>query len=91
MKQAFKTIYTDAEFRQLIRDEVRAVLNDEQGQVAAMEPEGFISIDQAAEFLKMEKSTIYTKTSKGEIPFTKSGKRVLFKKSDLTRWISERK
>lgn len=91
-----RTAYSDSEFRQLIRDEARliireeltAILNNEGEQIGATSQEGYINAEQAAEFLKMKVSTIYDKTSKGVIPFIKKGKRVLFKKSELTAWLN---
>lgn len=96
MEKTIKTTYSDLEYRQLIKDEVRqvvreelqALLNNEAGQVGANDQEGFININQAAEFLKVARQTLYTKTSAGSIPFTKKGKRLLFKKSELTAWLN---
>ena len=88
MKKTIKTNFTEAELRQIIREEVRAVLNNEDNQVAGTDQEGFINLDQAAEFLKVAKQTLYTKTSAGTIPFTKKGKRLLFKKSELAAWLN---
>ncbi|RZJ70266.1 MAG: DNA-binding protein [Flavobacterium sp.] len=42
-----------------------------------------MDISQAVELLKLTKSTIYTKVSRGEIPAFKSGKRLLFSKAEL--------
>ena len=39
--------------------------------------EEFLNIDQACEFLKLAKPTIYTLTCKKKIPFFKKGKKVL--------------
>lgn len=42
-----------------------------------------LNIVEAAEFLKFTKSTVYTKVSRGELPAFKSGKRLLFNKTEL--------
>ena len=42
-----------------------------------------MDISKAVEFLKLTKSTIYTKVSRGELPAFKSGKRLLFNKLEL--------
>jgi excisionase family DNA binding protein len=89
MKKVIKTEFTEAEIRQIIREEVRAVLYNEDGQVAGTDQEGFINLDQAAEFLKVAKQTLYARTSAGTIPFVKKGKRLLFKKSELAAWLNE--
>lgn len=51
--------------------------------------EEFLTVDQAAEFLKLTVPTLYSKVSRGEIPVSKPGKRLYFKKSELLKWINE--
>lgn len=46
-----------------------------------------IGIDEAIELLGIAKPTIYTKTSKGEIPHFKRGKKLYFRRSELLAWI----
>jgi len=87
MKKTITTTYTDSEFRQLIREELKAVLNNEVDAIAVSNEEGYINMDQAVEYLKLQKSTLYNKVHKKDIPFHKSGKRVLFKKSELASWL----
>ena len=87
MKKTIKTTYTDAEFRQLIRDEVIAVLNNIPGMPVIEIDEGYLTVEQAAAFLKLVKGTVYNLVHKNSIPFHKSGKRILFKKSELSEWM----
>jgi excisionase family DNA binding protein len=47
----------------------------------------FLTVDQAAAFLNFSKGTIYKKCSLGELPHYKSGKKLHFKKSELTRLL----
>jgi len=47
----------------------------------------FLIQDQAARFLGISKSALYTMTSKNVIPYHKKGRRNYFKKSDLIQWI----
>lgn len=42
-----------------------------------------MEVEEAARFLKFTKSTVYTKVSRGELPAFKSGKRLLFNKTEL--------
>jgi len=49
----------------------------------------FMSIDEASQFLKLKKATIYQMVFKREIPFYKSTKKLLFKKSDLIDWVEK--
>lgn len=51
--------------------------------------ENFLNHSQAAEFLQIPKSTLYSYTSNRLIPHYKRGKRLVFKKSDLEAWLSE--
>lgn len=47
-----------------------------------------LSIDEASYLLRLTKSTIYTKHSKGEIPgVSKQGKRLWFRKDILLEWL----
>ena len=48
----------------------------------------YLTINEAAEFLKISMSEIYKMTSSREIDFIKNGKRMLiFRKSDLVKWF----
>lgn len=49
----------------------------------------FIGIEEAAKFLKLKKSTLYQLVFKRGIPFYKSTKKLLFKKSDLIGWVEK--
>lgn len=51
----------------------------------------FLNIDETSEFIKMKKSSIYQLVYQRKIPFYKRGKILLFKKSELVRWIEEKK
>jgi excisionase family DNA binding protein len=52
---------------------------------------GLLTIDQAAEFLCLSKSTIYKMTAERTIPHFKLSKRVYFKPQDLEDWVSKYK
>ena len=49
----------------------------------------YLDVNEACEFLKISKSTLYNKCSKGEIPRIKAHKRLLFKRSDLIDLLNE--
>ncbi|EJL62817.1 helix-turn-helix domain-containing protein [Flavobacterium sp. CF136] len=49
--------------------------------------EELMTIEAAAELLKLSVATIYTKVSKNEIPVNKQGKRLYFYKQELLNWI----
>lgn len=49
--------------------------------------DGFLNVDQAAEFLDLSKQTIYTLACRRKIPYHKRGKRLYFEKETLTEWV----
>lgn len=52
----------------------------------------YLSLKEAAEFLKISKSTLYKHTSAGEITFYRpNGKIIVFKKADLINWLERNK
>ena len=48
-----------------------------------------LSLDQLADYLRMSKSTVYKKTSLRKIPFIKIGKKLLFRKDAIDKWLEE--
>ncbi len=51
--------------------------------------EELLSIDEAAEFLKLAKPTLYTKVSKNQLPFMKRGKRLYFSRTELMEYLKQ--
>lgn len=88
MGETIKTSYTDEEFRALIRYEVQTVLNSIPGMPKLEMDEGYLTVKQAAELLKIVPGSLYNLISQNKVPFHKSGKKVLFKKSELTGWLA---
>jgi len=48
-----------------------------------------LPIEAAAEFLNLSKPTIYSKVSRGELPYSKRGKRLYFFKSELLAYLKQ--
>lgn len=46
-----------------------------------------MTIDEACDFLKMKKSTMYYHVERGNITATKRGKNYIFFKDELVRWL----
>jgi len=88
MANTIKTTYTDEEFRALIRNEVQAVLNNIPGMPKVEVNEGYLTVKEAAEFLKIVTGSLYNLISQNKVPYHKSGKKVLFKKSELVEWLA---
>ncbi len=69
-------------------DEIRNFLFERDEPQPEPEQNELLTIQQAAELLHLTVPTIYTKTSKGELPgVCKQGKRLYFDKQVLTDWI----
>ncbi|MES2662825.1 MAG: helix-turn-helix domain-containing protein [Pseudomonadota bacterium] len=79
---------THSELEQLIQEIIRKVLNEAIEEPPAGSKEIF-TVDEASKFLNLAKQTLYGFTSKNLIPFIKRGKKLYFKKADLTLWLME--
>jgi excisionase family DNA binding protein len=55
------------------------------------QPEQLLTIQEAAQFLKLTVPTIYSKVSKGELPVMKRSKRLYFSSTQLMAYIKEGK
>jgi excisionase family DNA binding protein len=88
MVKTIKTTYTDDEFRSIIRNEVQAVINGIPGMPKVEVDEGYLTVKQAADFLKIVTGSLYNLISQNKVPYHKSGKKVLFKKSELKEWLA---
>jgi excisionase family DNA binding protein len=62
----------------------------EENNIKAGEPvEKLLTIQEAAEFLNLTVPTLYGKTHRNQIPFSKKGKRVYFLKSKLIEYVNQ--
>lgn len=52
-------------------------------------PKKLYSKAEAANYLKIPEATIYQLTSKRLIPFSKVGRRLVFRQEDLDKWLLE--
>ena len=53
-----------------------------------LEPE-FLTVREAADFLHISPSTIYSLRSQNKIPFMQQGRRLYFTKENLRQWLEE--
>jgi|TARA_B110000093_G_scaffold137816_1_gene147789 excisionase family DNA binding protein len=65
---------------------LKAVQNQQEKQE---QPDKLLSIKEAAQFLNLSVPTIYSKVSKGELPFMKRSKRLYFSSSELLAYLKE--
>lgn len=90
MENVFLTSLTTPEVRQILRQELESFFAN-RGALpgTAGTEEDILSIQQAADFLRLTVPTLYSLNSKGEIPSCKRGKRLYFSKADLVNWVKE--
>jgi len=48
-----------------------------------------LDVDEAAALLKVSKKTIYTRVKNNTIPYAKLGRKLLFHRQTLEKWIAE--
>jgi len=58
-----------------------------EGMVSSNKSDGPLTVQQAAEYLCLSTPTIYTKVSRGELPFMKRGKRLYFSRIELSEYL----
>lgn len=75
--------------RPIVENSVKSALSDLAIFDNEAVPSDFLNAEEAAEFLQLSIHTLYGKTSKREIPHTKRGKKLLFKRSELEQWIDQ--
>lgn len=83
-------IVTPNELALLIDSSVRKALS-EQSPKSSYSDDKPLSIEEAAAFLQMPKSSIYQLTSTRQIPFSKVGKPLFFFRKDLLEWLESGK
>lgn len=66
------------------------VLADKISATLSINTKPILSIDEAASFLQMAKSTLYKKTMSRQIPFYRPcGKLIYFDRAELEAWVLE--
>lgn len=66
-------------------------IREESGAEQKSGDDVLLGIQEAADFLQEAKATIYSRTSRREIPFYKRGKKIYFKKKELMAWVESGK
>ncbi len=54
-----------------------------------MVEKNYLNINELADYIQESKSSIYKKTYKNRIPFIKTGKKLLFQKDAVDRWLAK--
>ena len=69
--------------------ELKRLLTEKQVQPPTDQPEQFLTIQEAAEFLSLTVPTMYSKVSKGELPVMKRSKRLYFSRTELLAYLKD--
>lgn len=51
----------------------------------------FLTREELMEYLKIKRSTLQKLMNKGDLPYFKLGRRILFKKEEIDRWIESKR
>lgn len=70
-------------------NEIKRLLLLRSNELIREEPDQFLTIKQAAEFLNLAVPTIYSKVSKKELPFMKRSKRLYFSREELMEYLKK--
>jgi excisionase family DNA binding protein len=69
--------------------ELKSLLIKKQEQKTNEQPEQFLTVQEAAQFLNLTVPTIYSKVSNGELPVMKRSKRLYFSSTELMEYLKE--
>lgn len=70
-------------------DEVKQIKSLILESSSGQQGDQLLSIQETAEFLHVQKQTLYSYVSKGSIPNHKRAGRLYFSKNDLIQWVKE--
>lgn len=74
----------------MMNSEELQVLADKISATLSINSKSILSIDEAASYLQMAKSTLYKKTMSRQIPFYRPcGKLIYFDRAELEAWVLE--
>ena len=70
-------------------EELKSILLEKLAnpQPASNEADDLLTIEEAAEMLRLAVPTIYGLVSRRTVPYMKKGKRLFFSKKELTQWL----
>jgi len=69
--------------------ELKQLLLQKSDQQVTTPTEQLLTVQEAADFLNLSVPTIYSKVSKGELPFMKRGKRLHFSSTELMQYLKD--
>ncbi|MDN4014246.1 MULTISPECIES: helix-turn-helix transcriptional regulator [Chryseobacterium] len=54
-----------------------------------MQENRYMDLNSLIKYIPFTKATIYSKVNRNQIPFKKIGKKLIFSKEEIDRWIDE--
>jgi excisionase family DNA binding protein len=88
MENIILTNVSIEDLAKLVAEKVLSLQNRNNIQEEIQDPDEFLTMKQACEFLKLAKPTLYAFTCKRTIPYFKKGKFIFFKRVDLIDWMN---
>lgn len=85
----FVSQMTKEEFKSLLKATITEVLSQIKNE--GKDEDQLLNVKEASLFLGLAVATLYEKTSERLIPHYKQGKKIVFKKSELIKWIESRR
>lgn len=80
-------VVSPPDLENIVEAVVRKVLREQTSFSAPAE--AFLTLEQAATFLRMSKSALYAHTSQRKVPHIKRGRKLFFRLPELEAWILE--
>jgi len=77
------------ELRLLVEEAVQNVIEKNTFKEEPTDVPEILNVEQVCRLLSMKKSTLYQKTHKSEIPFSKKGKALYFSRRDILEWLAK--
>jgi excisionase family DNA binding protein len=88
MEKTIFTQLTETELKALLKASISESLRENQKD-DKKDAHNLLSLKEAANYVHLAVQTLYGFTSQRTIPFIKTGKKLLFKKSDLDNWLND--
>lgn len=80
---------TVSDLEPIIYSMMKKALNNKDPVTAIIDGDTFIDINEASLFIKLSKPSIYRLVGNRNIPFYRSGRKLLFKVEELIEWIEK--
>lgn len=72
-------------------DSIQKLLLEKEESQSQIQSTNFLTVQQAADFLDLSKATVYSKCSRGDLPYMKRGKRLYFSQTELDEYLESGK